>query len=149
MKTINITILLFVLYLNPVFSQADNVTGYWLTDKDESQIQIYKLSDGKYYGKVVWIKEDKDRDKKDDKNPDVKLRNRKILGLQIINGFYYKAKKKEWSNGTIYDPKIGKSYDCFMWFEGDPNILNIKGFVLGIRFLGRETIWKRENKLRE
>lgn len=148
MKAIKLIFLFSVFYLSPAFSQSDNIVGYWLTAEDDSQIQIYKASNGKYYGKVAWIRDVKDRDKKDDNNPDPKLRERKIMGLQLLNGFIYNPKKKEWSKGTIYDPNNGKSYDCYMWFEGNLNVLKIKGFVLGIRFLGRETTWKRENKLR-
>jgi hypothetical protein len=35
-----------------------------------------------------------------------------------------------------------------MWFDGNKNMLKIKGYVMGMRFLGRETTWKRENPLR-
>jgi uncharacterized protein (DUF2147 family) len=148
MKTSTLVILFLVMFLSPVFSQPDNIVGYWLTAEEDSQIQIFKGTDGRYYGKVVWIKEVKDRDKKDDKNPDLKLRERKLMGLQLLCGFIYNAKKKEWAHGTIYDPNNGKSYDCYMWFEVNMNNLQIKGFVLGIRFLGRETIWKKEKELR-
>ncbi|MBU8893248.1 MAG: DUF2147 domain-containing protein, partial [Bacteroidales bacterium] len=49
----------------------------------------------------------------------------------------------------IYDPKEGKTYKCFMWFEdGDDKILHVKGFI-GFSLLGREVEWTREEKLRE
>jgi uncharacterized protein (DUF2147 family) len=45
--------------------------------------------------------------------------------------------------------RVGKTYDCYMWFEGnDFENLKIKGFVMGMRFLGRETNWKREAEKR-
>jgi len=29
-----------------------------------------------------------------------------------------------------------------MWFEGDPEVLIIKGYVLGMKFIGRQTTWR-------
>ena len=39
----------------------------------------------------------------------------------------------------------GKTYDCYMWFEDDSKVLYMKGFVLGMRMLGRSSAWKKEN----
>ncbi len=30
-----------------------------------------------------------------------------------------------------------------MWFEGGTDLLYIKGYVLGMKFIGRETLWTR------
>ena len=85
---------------------------------------------------------------KDNKNPDSRLKDRKIMGLQILNNFSYNAKDSEWIDGTIYDPTNGKTYSCYMWFNNNTNELKIKGYILGMRFLGRQTTWKREASLR-
>jgi uncharacterized protein (DUF2147 family) len=130
-----------------LFSQSAQISGFWLTEEGDSQIQIFQTNDGPFSGKIVWMQ--KDLEAKDDKNPNLKLRNQKIFGLQILSNFTYNAKDKEWINGTIYDPKNGKVYDCYMWFDNDINTLKIRGFVLGMRFLGRETTWKREKGLRQ
>ena len=42
--------------------KPDKILGYYLTYDDEtgaekSQVQIYKDANGKYYGKIVWLKE--------------------------------------------------------------------------------------------
>lgn len=144
--------LLFILtlsfFLSAAYSQdADKIKGHWLTEKGTSQIYIYKATNGKYFGKIDWIEEPNEfgAPKKDKENPDEKLKNRPLLGLLLLNNFEYDSKDKEWENGTIYDPDNGKTYDCYMWFEnGDYNTLKIKGFVMGMRFLGRETTWKSE-----
>ena len=39
--------------------KPDKILGYYITYDDEtgaekSQVQIYKASNGKYYGKIVW-----------------------------------------------------------------------------------------------
>lgn len=146
MKKIKLTTLLLIFISISAFSQTDNVLGIWLTAEGDSQIQIIKTGSGTYSGKIVWM--EKDIDAIDDQNPDPKLKNRKILGLQILSNFKYNTEDNEWVDGTIYDPNNGVTYDCYMWFENDKNELKIKGFVMGMRFLGRETTWKRESKLR-
>jgi uncharacterized protein (DUF2147 family) len=131
-----------------VSAQADKVVGFWLTEKGTSQVEVYKGSDGKYYGKISWLEEPNEngKPKVDSENPDPNLKNRPLIGLPLLQEFEYDKKEKEWKNGSIYDPDNGKTYDCFMWFEdGNNDVLQIKGFVMGMRFLGRTTSWKREN----
>ncbi len=135
------------------FSQdADKVVGYWLTQYKDSQVKIFKATNGKYYGEVKWLEKPNNDDgtpRLDKENEDEELRTRPILGLRLLNGFEYDAKDQEWVEGTIYDPKNGKTYSCYMWFdEGDDNTLHVKGFI-GISLLGREVEWTREDKLRE
>jgi uncharacterized protein (DUF2147 family) len=127
-------------------AQADKIVGFWLTEKGTSQVEIYKGTDGKYYGKVSWLEEPNEdgKPKVDSDNPDPALKKRPILGLPLLQEFEYDKKDQEWVNGSIYDPDNGKTYDCYMWFEDDESVLQIKGFVMGMRFLGRTTTWKRE-----
>jgi len=140
-------IALLIMSAGMIYGQADKVIGIWLTEKKGSQIRIFKATDGKYYGKIEWLEENKDR--LDVNNPDEKLRSKKVMGMLILRGFSYNESKKQWDNGTIYDPENGKTYDCFMWFDGNDNQLHIKGYVLGMKFIGRETLWTRENELRK
>ena len=132
--------------------EADKVLGYWLTQYKDSQVKIFKASNGKYYGEVRWLENPNEEDgtpKLDDENEDESLRNKPILGLQILKDFEYNADDQEWNEGTIYDPKNGKKYSCYMWFEeGDNNTLHVKGYI-GFSLLGREVAWTREDKLRE
>ena len=100
---------------------------------------------GKYIGTIVYMipeKYENGQPPKDDKNPDVNLQDRSIIGLQILSGFDYDPNKKEWKNGKIYDPKSGNTYDCYAWMEND-DLLKLKGFVAGIRLLGRSSEWYR------
>lgn len=141
--------LLFFVFLISVsasiFAQsADDITGIWWNDIKSSKIKIEK-KDGKYYGTIVYIIPEKyvnGAPEKDDKNPDVNLRSRSRLNLQILSGLVYNASDKEWANGSVYDPKNGKTYDCYVWLEGK-DTLQLKGFVAGIRMLGRKSAWTR------
>jgi uncharacterized protein (DUF2147 family) len=147
MKKNLLTLILLVLSTCFIYGQTDKVLGIWLTEKKGSQVRIFKATDGKYYGKVEWLEEDVDR--LDVNNPDDKLKTKKVFGLLILKGFSYNESKKQWDGGTIYDPDNGKTYDCYMWFEGDDNQLHIKGYVLGMKFVGRQTLWTREKELRK
>jgi len=148
-------IFFFVVFLSLAFqaaAQADKVLGFWLTEKKDAQVQIVKTADGKYNGTIVWLDkpyEDDGSIKLDDKNPSLALQKRTIMGLPLLKNFVYNSKDKEWRGGTIYDPDSGNTYDCYMWFEGDQNLLKIKGYILGMRFIGRKSEWHRENVLRK
>lgn len=126
-----------------VFAQkADDVVGVWLTAEEESHIEIFKKSDGKYYGKIVWLKEPNEEDgsaKLDDDNPDESLRSRPIMGMELLTGFEFDDDDM-WEDGKIYDPKEGKTYSCQMEFDG--NVLEVRGYI-GFSLIGRTTRWTR------
>lgn len=122
---------------------ADAILGKWLNEDQDAHIQIYKES-GKYYGKIVWLKEPIDevtgKPKLDDENDDEALQSRPVMGLVILNDFIYDG-DGEWEDGTIYDPKNGKTYDCYMNF-GEDKSLKIRGYI-GISWIGRNTYWTK------
>jgi len=130
-----------------VHGQADKIVGIWVPAKGTSQVRIFKATNGKYYGKVEWLKEDKE--KLDVNNPDEKLRDKKVWGLMILKDFVYNTDKNRWEGGTVYDPDNGKTYDCYMWFNGNENTMTLKGYVLGMKFIGRAEDWKREFELKK
>lgn len=141
---------LFVLFLLGIYAvsgfaqDADKILGVWWNDEKTTKIEVEK-EDGKYIGTIVYMipeKYENGQPPKDKENPDEALRDRSIVGLQILSGFEYDAKKEEWKEGTIYDPKSGNTYDCFGWLESD-DLLKLKGFVAGIRLLGRSSEWYR------
>lgn len=135
--------------------KADKIIGYYITYNDDdgaesSQVQIFKSTNGKYYGKIIWLKEpvENGKPKVDDENPDAALRDKPIIGLQLLKSFTFDEKTGEWSKGTIYDPDNGKSYNCFMKFDGETK-LKIRGFIgkawMG---LGRTATWNKVSESR-
>jgi uncharacterized protein (DUF2147 family) len=137
-------------------TKADKILGYYLTYDDEtgaekSQVQIYKDANGKYYGKIVWLKEpNKDgKPKVDDKNPDAKLQNRPIIGLVMLKGFKYDESENEWSDGSIYNPTSGKTYNSYINFESATKV-KVRGFI-GASWmgLGKTVYWTKEATLRK
>lgn len=139
-------LLVLSLMVSGVFAQdAKKITGIWWNAEKTSKIEVQE-ENGKYSGTVVYIAPEKyvnGEPQKDIKNPDEKLRSRSRLGLKILSGLSYVSSEKEWQNGRIYDPDNGKTYDCFVWFESDQNTLYLKGYVVGIKWLGRSTTWTR------
>ena len=141
MKRILILLFLAVYSMTALAQKAEDIQGIWWNDEKTTKIKVEKKN-GKFIGTIVYMIPEKYVNGKppvDDKNPDPKLQSRSVVGLQILDGFVYNSGKKEWSEGKIYDPKSGKTYDCYAWLEGD--VLKLKGFVAGIRWLGRESEW--------
>lgn len=123
------------------FAQEESVKGIYYNTEKTSKIKIFKATNGKYYGKIIWLETE---GKKDENNPDPSKRNKPLLGMLFVKGFNYIVDKKQWAGGTIYDPDNGKTYDCYMWFEdGNKDILHVKGYVMGMKFAGRKVEWTR------
>lgn len=135
-------LLTFVLSLFGVLSFAQ-IEGKWKTIDDETKqaksiVEIYKKSDGKYYGKVsqLLIKpaDPNCSSCKDDR------KGKPILGMEIIRGL--KKEGDEFTGGTITDPKSGKTYKCTITKSGDK--LNVRGYM-GVSVFGRTQTWDKVN----
>ena len=124
---------LMMLVLFSVAANAQNILGKWKTEKGDANVEIYQQGE-KVNGKIIWL--EKGPDTKDTHNPDAKLRELKLMGVNILSDLTKKGDK--WEGGKIYDPKSGKTYKCSMWMEGDK--LKVRGH-LGI-FHDTQT-WKR------
>jgi len=120
----------------------NNILGTWKTDGGDSQLEFFQCGD-KICGKIVWLKKPNYIDRKDGpvgttkvdrKNPVPTLRNRPILGLQVMKGLTATGNNR-WEKGICYDPETGKSYKCKMQLAG-PNRLNLRGYI-GISLIGR------------
>jgi uncharacterized protein (DUF2147 family) len=131
---------------SPADDTADKVQGTWLNEEGTAKVQIFKAANGsfagKYYGKIVWLKEPNEngKPKLDKNNPDEKKRKNPLMGMMLLRDFSYDADDEEWSGGTIYDPKNGKTYSCYMSLDG--NKLNVRGYI-GISLIGRTAVWTR------
>jgi len=124
-------------------AQTDQIEGLWYNDIKSAKILITKASNGKFYGKVIWLKEPlKDgKPKVDELNEDPKLRSRPRLGLQVLTDFVKDGDDaNKYTDGTIYDPLNGKTYSCNMTYKGKE--LDIRGYI-GISLFGRTTTWTR------
>jgi uncharacterized protein (DUF2147 family) len=122
---------------------SDAVVGVWQTGSGKGRVQIYRGTDGKYHGKIIWLKEPNYEDGKpkvDKNNPDPNRKKAPLLGLLNLRGFVYDG-DNVWVDGQIYDPEKGKDYSCKMTLVND-GTLDVRGFI-GISLIGRTDTWKR------
>lgn len=129
-------------------NNADKILGtYYVIEpssKEESKVEIYKSNDGKYHGKIIWMKNPNFPDGKpklDINNPDPKLRNTRGDRIVLMKNFTFNSKSGEWVNGEIYNPVEGKTYKCKLSFESDTK-LKVRGYI-GIPALGRSMYWEK------
>ena len=87
---------------------ALDVYGVWLTDTEDAHIEITDCGDDSPCGSLIWVDPDSTPTLADAQNPDPALRERPLIGLQIISG--YERGKKQWAGGRIYNPEDGKTY---------------------------------------
>jgi len=131
-----------LLLANAYASEPDAILGHWLTEGDESVVEIYKAGES-YSGKIIWLKKPHNSDgseKIDSNNPDKSKATRKIIGMDIVSGFKHEG-KGAWSGGQIYDPNNGKTYSCSAKLVKGK--LNIRGFI-GVSLLGRTVVWTKK-----
>jgi len=105
--------------------EADAIIGTWMMPDDEGIIEIFKDGD-LYNGKIIWMKEKEEDGSplKDKENPDEKLRDRPVEGLEVMKGFKYEG-ENTWSGGSFYAAKKGKEVEPEFVLE-DENHLNIE-----------------------
>lgn len=131
-------------------TKADQICGTYEAISEESNnvshIKIFKASNGKYYGEIIWLKVatyTDGKEKVDRLNPEPKLRTRKLIGLKMLNDFVYDASEEEWNGGTIYNPATGKTYNSYIKFDG-PDRLHIRGYIGAAWMgLGKTVYWTR------
>ena len=112
-------------------SGADAILGHWISTRNNVKVQVYKEG-SEFKARVTWFKDTDDKSKpmetrKDENNPDPKLRQRKVLGMQVLSQLRYNTKSKRWENGKIYDAKTGRTWSSVAYLSDD-GLLNVKGY---------------------
>ncbi|GAB2588616.1 DUF2147 domain-containing protein [Spirosoma areae] len=114
---------------------ADAILGNWMSEKKDAKIEIYKSSNGKYYGKLFWGARMYEAD---GKTPRLAKNGKPFKDMVILKDFSYDD--GTWEQGTIYDPEEDKTYSCKIKKKG--NNLDIRGYV-GMSLFGRTTVWQK------
>ncbi|MEG0070106.1 MAG: DUF2147 domain-containing protein [Cetobacterium sp.] len=124
----------YLFFLITIFSYTqDPYVGYWEMPDKKVVIQIEKINN-EYVGYVRWLKDPvypkgdpmQGVEQFDRKNPDSKLRNRKVMNLQVVGGLYLNKSKTELVDGWIYDSWNGKMYHGTVKVING-NTLNLRG----------------------
>lgn len=117
-------------------AQSGSVLGEW-RDPGGSVLSINQCGDSLCIW-IVAIRKDAP-ETTDIHNPDSKLRSRPLCGLKIGEGFHpYGTQGAD--NGTLYDPKSGRTYHGEMKLVGEE--LHLRGYV-GFSIFGRTETWQR------
>jgi uncharacterized protein (DUF2147 family) len=143
-------LILFFLWTIPVVAddnaKADLICGKWLSDNKELLVQVYRDGDT-FKGKSLWFK-NKDKRKAmgewtDIHNPDPALRNRKILGIDVLTKLTYNADTNTWENGKIYEGSSGKLWDTYVKINKDGS-LKVTAYW-GLKFINKTIKFTRYN----
>src|ERR1700748_236551 len=103
------SLFLFLLFISftkaSTVNDPDRVCGKWMSAEKNLMVQVYK-EDGAFRAKIIWFKNE-DNSKpmeewRDKHNPDEALRNRRLIGMSILQGLDYIPKSNSWENGKIY-----------------------------------------------
>ena len=80
-------------------------------------------------GHIYWLRKPLSggRPKRDQHNPDARLRDRPLCGLRILSGFR-RTGDGAWSAGQIYNPSDGRTFSSTMTLENDGG-LRISGYL--------------------
>ena len=144
MKNYVMTLLLTLLYSVAAFSQngGDKIIGNYLVEYEghQSKVKIFKYKDG-YRVQNYWMKEPNHPDGtpvRDINNPDKSKRNTLMTEVVFVDKVIYKD--GEWTDGQIYDPTSGKSYNVKMKFDDDKT-LHLRAGVWGV--YPKSIYWKK------
>jgi uncharacterized protein (DUF2147 family) len=118
--------LVATLFLSIPVHAAAPITGRWVTQSRDGVVEIYECGTT-ICGKLAkfLVPPPNGLGQKDVNNPNKALRDRTLLGMNILTGF--KEAGNEWK-GQIYDPKSGKTYRSVV-YKGKSGNLIVKGCV--------------------
>ncbi len=138
-----IVFLIFMLFtFCALHAQKDKIEHVWYNEEKTVKIQIYKASDGIFYGKIVWMLRPIEEDGKiklDKLNPDDKAKTQPILNSVILKGFTRSTSDTTmYENGTVYSPANGKTYCGVIIYRGKE--LKLRGYFCGFSILGKTWI---------
>ena len=107
-------------------ANAEELIGAWLTQDKDAHIRIVKCGNA-LCGTVAWLRDATDpktgKPPVDDKNPNISLRSRPILGIRI---FAMELDATNSWTGDIYNSDDGKLYKGRLSPRGD-NELEVQG----------------------
>jgi glucans biosynthesis protein C len=137
-------LLIGVLPFSASTAAAATPEGRWYAEGGAAQVEIASCGES-LCGRVVWLRSPFDEngcELTDRENPDGALRDRPIVGLEILRDLRAdSADGERWEGGSIYDPTSGRTYRCYVSLDGSDR-LRVRGYI-GIALLGRTTTWTR------
>lgn len=126
--------LIMVSFSPPLIKQRgdpDRIVGKWITEKKNLIVQVYR-SKNEYKAKVLWFNDKDDLSRPmnirtDYHNPDPALRDRKLIGMEVLKKLTYNNGTDSWEKGTIYDAQHGKEWSSYAYLTDD-GLLRVTGY---------------------
>lgn len=130
LQTATVSAALLALSLGIGFA-ADPV-GNWHTEQAKATVKIAACGPA-LCGTIVALKDANDPDtgkpRTDKNNADASLRNRPMVGVQIVLGMKPSGTANKWS-GQVYNAEDGKTYTGNLTLQ-DANTIKLEGCILG------------------
>ena len=140
-RFLSLLLITFLCTMLAANAQSENaILGTWYNTEKTAQVEILKKG-STFIGRIVWLKDPNPGGKPavDKFNSDPKLKSRPLMGLNLLEGLRFSD--GIWEEGTIYDPKSGKTYSCQVSIKS-PEILELKGYI-GFSMMGRTVQWTK------
>ena len=112
-------------------TKTDDILGNWVATDQSVKVQVYKEA-GTFKAKIIWYDIKLGSVKPvhasvDGRNPLPHLRNRKIIGMQVLDGLHFNSATKRWENGKIYDASSGRTWDSYAEIKADGELI-VRGY---------------------
>ncbi len=134
MKPLTLAALSFFLLAGVAQGQSADPSGTYLSESGETRVRIAKCG-SVYCGTIISVQ----GDAKDVNNPDASLKNRSLVGVQMISNIQPSG---QGFTGQLYNYKDGKTYNGKMTFAG--KAMQLSGCVLG-GLICRSQTWTKVN----
>jgi len=121
----------------------EQICGKWKSPEVNIVVQIYK-ADNKFKAEIVSFHPADGKPMEectDCNNPDMSLRCRKILGMNVLEDMNYNGQTHSWEDGTIYDAQSGKKWSASAFIDKD-GTLKVKGYW-HFKLIGRTLTFSR------
>lgn len=122
----------------------EQILGKWISEEGDFIVDIFKVGN-KYNAKLIWFDATDTQlnleTATDYKNPDVDLRNRKLIGIEVLQDLIYNIQSNKYEEGTIYDATTGKAWTAYAFFN-HKNLLIVKAYWQ-FKFLSQTLTLKR------
>lgn len=144
---LNLITVLLLLSSYCAFAQSgsDEIVGEWMSEQHNCAVQVYKEGNS-YKAILIWFDDTDDpahpmATRLDYKNPDKRLRNRKVLGMNVLRSLSYRSDTNSWEDGIIYDAKNGHEWNSCAKLDTD-GALKVTGYW-HFKFIGKSMRFKR------
>jgi uncharacterized protein (DUF2147 family) len=121
----------------------ERICGKWESEQHNLRIHIY-MENNQFKAKIIWFSDTEGKPMsywRDVRNPDPKLRSRKILGMSILSGLKYNRETDSWEGGSVYDSRHGRYWSAAATI-GKKGKLRVRGYW-HFKFLGKTITFYR------